>query len=131
MAEISAQKYKIHIGNTGEEYVCSTEVNLLRGMEYLSRKGIPVGCRNGGCGVCKIRINSGEYRSQKMSRAYVTREEEEQGIVLACRVYPRSDIQLDVLGKMVAKFVAHGPAPEESGAGKPGHASTTPPDAQQ
>lgn len=109
MTAPNIQKYKVHIGNTGEEYVCSSDVNLLRGMEYLSRKGIPVGCRGGGCGVCKVRISSGEYRTQKMSRAYVTREEEMEGVVLACRAFPQSEIHLEVLGKMVGKFVAHSP----------------------
>ena len=119
MTETSIQKYKVHIENTGEEYVCATDVNLLRGMEYLSRKGIPVGCRGGGCGVCKIHIRSGEYRTQKMSRAYVTREEESEGIVLACRAFPLGEIHLEVLGKMVGKFVAHGPTSSPPGSCTP------------
>jgi Na+-transporting NADH:ubiquinone oxidoreductase subunit NqrF len=59
--------------------------------------------------VCKVRITSGEYRTQKMSRAYVTHEEERDGVVLACRAFPQSEIHLEVLGKMVGKFVAHSP----------------------
>ncbi|WP_153168714.1 2Fe-2S iron-sulfur cluster-binding protein [Thauera sp. 2A1] len=101
---MSARSFRVSIANTGEEYVCSEDDNLLKGMEQLSRKGIPVGCRGGGCGVCKIQIESGTYRSIKMSRSYVTREEEASGIVLACRVFPQSDITLSVLGKMVKKF---------------------------
>ncbi|MBN8442900.1 MAG: 2Fe-2S iron-sulfur cluster binding domain-containing protein [Thauera sp.] len=97
-------RFNISISNTGEEYRCSANDNLLKGMEELSRKGIPVGCRGGGCGVCKIKIESGLIRSIKMSRQHVTKEEEAEGIVLACRVFPESDITLSVLGKMVKKF---------------------------
>lgn len=101
---MGSRSFRVSIANTGEEYACSEDDNLLKGMEQLSRKGIPVGCRGGGCGVCKIQIESGEYRAIKMSRSYVTREEEDGGIVLACRVFPQSDISLTVLGKMVKKF---------------------------
>ncbi|TAH51837.1 MAG: 2Fe-2S iron-sulfur cluster binding domain-containing protein [Betaproteobacteria bacterium] len=101
---MSSRSFRVSISNTGEEFACSEDDNLLKGMEQLSRKGIPVGCRGGGCGVCKIQIDRGEYRAIKMSRSYVTREEEASGIVLACRVFPQSDISLTVLGKMVKKF---------------------------
>ena len=68
--------HRVAIQNTKEEYTCSSEDNLLKGMEQLNRKGIPVGCRGGGCGVCRVRIESGEYRTLKMSRQHVTAEEQ-------------------------------------------------------
>ena len=39
--------HRVAIQNTKEEYTCSSEDNLLKGMEQLNRKGIPVGCRGG------------------------------------------------------------------------------------
>ncbi|WP_374483623.1 2Fe-2S iron-sulfur cluster-binding protein [Zoogloea sp.] len=96
-----AQKYLIHIGNSGEDYTCDAELNLLRGMEVLGRRGIPVGCRGGGCGVCKVAIHSGSYEARKMSRDCVSAEEEASGVVLACRVFPRGEMSLTVVGKMV------------------------------
>ena len=96
--------FKVHITNTKEEYDCLPTEHLLQGMMRLSRKGIPVGCRGGGCGVCKVEILDGEYETKKMSRAYVTAEEEAQGIVLACRVFPRSDLTLEVTGKCQRQF---------------------------
>ena len=69
-------------------------------MVALGRKGIPLGCRNGGCGVCKVTILSGEYTSRVMSRAHVSEEDERQGHVLACRVKPCSDIRISVVGKL-------------------------------
>jgi len=110
-----ADRFLVHIENSAEEYFCAADQDLLRGMEALGRRGIPVGCRGGGCGVCKVQITAGEYEARKMSRSYVSAEEIAQGIVLACRVYPRSEIRLRVQGKMIKAFggVA-APCPEKA-----------------
>jgi ferredoxin len=60
--------------------------------------------------VCKVQVEAGEYSKRVMSRAYVSAEEEAAGIVLACRVKPRSDIRLAVVGKMKKNVCATPPA---------------------
>ncbi len=60
-------------------------------------EAIPVGCRGGGCGVCRIRVLSGDYETQKMSRKHVRPEDQAIGMALACRVYPRSDLTVEVM----------------------------------
>jgi ferredoxin len=97
--------HKVFIEDTQEEYRCREDQHLLAGMEALGRKGIPVGCRGGGCGVCKIVITSGQYTKRVMSRDHVSVEEEAEGCVLACRVKPQSDITLQVVGKMKKNVV--------------------------
>lgn len=92
--------YNVVIEETGETFRCSPQESLLVGMERLGKKGIPVGCRGGGCGVCKVEIIAGTYLKRVMSRDYVSEEDEQAGRVLACRVRPTSDIRLRVLGKM-------------------------------
>lgn len=92
--------FNVLIEETGETFRCSPQESLLAGMERLGKKGIPVGCRGGGCGVCKVEIVAGSYVKRVMSRAYVSAEEEAAGQVLACRVRPTSDITLRVIGKM-------------------------------
>jgi len=92
--------FNVLIEETGESFRCSPNESLLVGMERLGKKGIPVGCRGGGCGVCKIEVTSGSYVKRVMSREYVSVEDEAAGRVLACRVRPASDITLKVLGKM-------------------------------
>jgi ferredoxin len=92
--------YTVSIEETGETFRCSPAESLLVGMERLGKKGIPVGCRGGGCGVCKVEITSGTYVKRVMSREYVSAEDEAADRVLACRVKPSSDITLKVLGKM-------------------------------
>lgn len=98
--ETSMQKFNVLIEDTGEQFPCSETRSLLQGMDALGRKGIPVGCHNGGCGVCKVVIQQGEFTARVMSRAHVSEEEERQGHVLACRVRPTSDIRLSVIGKL-------------------------------
>lgn len=94
------QYYTISIEETGETFRCSSAETLLDGMARLGRKGIPVGCRGGGCGVCKVQVNTGEFRKRVMSREHISIEDEAAGRVLACRVYPESNLHLTVLGKM-------------------------------
>ncbi len=90
------------VGQSGFE--AQPDEHLLRGMERLGRKGIPVGCRGGGCGVCKVQVLAGDYRTIKMSRDCVSRLEEQQGYALACRVYAESDLDIRVVGKMSRAF---------------------------
>ncbi|MBV2163854.1 2Fe-2S iron-sulfur cluster-binding protein [Comamonas nitrativorans] len=94
------QKFVIHIEETGESYTAADTRSVLEGMEALGKKGIPVGCRQGGCGVCKVQVLEGQFTRRVMSRAHVSAEEEAAGCVLSCRIYPRSDLRLNVVGAM-------------------------------
>ena len=100
--------FQVTIENTDETFRCRDEDNVLQAMEQLRRKGIPVGCRNGGCGVCKVKVIEGRYAKKKMSRAVVSEEDEARGCVLACRIYPQSDLRVRVEGKMLRAVVAAG-----------------------
>lgn len=102
--QVTPERFIIYIEDSGEAYLCAPEQDLLRGMERLGRCGIPVGCRGGGCGVCKIEVLEGVYSARKMSRAHVSVAEEHMNIGLACRMRPRSDIRLRVLGRMKKVF---------------------------
>ncbi len=92
--------YTVTIAETGESYRCLDERSVLEGMEALGRKGIPVGCRQGGCGVCKVQVLEGAYSKRVMSRAHVSAEEEAGGCVLSCRIKPSSDLRVSVVGAM-------------------------------
>lgn len=90
----------VEVVETHETYCCTRDETILAGMARLGRKGIPVGCLNGGCGVCKVQILAGEYECGMMSKAHVSEHEEKQAVVLACRVKPRSNLVVKVIGKM-------------------------------
>lgn len=95
----------VTITQTGERYSCSVHESLLAGMAHLGRRGIPVGCQNGGCGVCKVRVVHGEVQKLgPLSRAHVSAAEEQTGYSLACRIAPRSDVELEVAGRMQKPF---------------------------
>ncbi|WP_411888108.1 2Fe-2S iron-sulfur cluster-binding protein [Hydrocarboniphaga effusa] len=99
--QLAGTVYQVLIADTSEVVTCSSGQNVLAGMEQLGRKGIPVGCRGGGCGVCKVRVLTGEYETGRMSRACVNQEEQDEGIALACKLYPKGDLELQVIGKML------------------------------
>lgn len=105
--------YEIFVEETGERFQCPPKIDVLRGMAQLGRKGIPSGCRNGGCGVCKVHVLEGTFRTEVMSRAWVSEQEQAEGIALACRLYPLTNLRVRVLGEMRRTIVRYG-APDGS-----------------
>ena len=53
-------------------------------------------CREGGCATCKGFCSEGDYEMGKVSVQALPPEEEEEGMVLLCRCFPRSDIIVEV-----------------------------------
>jgi len=102
------QRFVVTIEDSGDRLSCAGSDNVLRAMEALGRKGIPVGCRGGGCGVCKVKVTAGAYHTRKMSRACLSEVEEAEGVVLACKLFPESDLSLRVLGKMARAVLGGG-----------------------
>ena len=92
--------HQVTIENTGEVFRCAEGVHVLAAMEQACCHGIPVGCRNGGCGACKVRVTAGRYQTGKMNRAVLSSAEEADGCVLACKTYPLGDIAVHVLGRV-------------------------------
>ena len=103
---MSAPRHQIVIADTAETYLCGEDETLLKAMERLNRKGIPVGCRGGGCGICKVQITAGDCLRRRMSRAHVSQEDEARGIGLACCLLPQSDVTLQVLGQLRSPVLA-------------------------
>ncbi|UTW02383.1 2Fe-2S iron-sulfur cluster binding domain-containing protein [Amphritea atlantica] len=85
----------ITVANRNQRFKCAEDQVLLIAMERMRANAINVGCRGGGCGVCKIRILQGEYECKRMSKAHISETEQQQGFVLACRVFPRTDLEIE------------------------------------
>lgn len=101
-----SQKVRVSVSQTSDCFDCSTTESLLAGMLRLGRKGIPAGCVNGGCGVCKVRIVDGAVQPLgPVSRAHVSTEEEAKGYTLACRVAPTQAVCLEVAAKLRKPFL--------------------------
>ncbi len=64
-------------------------------MERIGADDIGIGCRGGGCGFCKVKVVSGDYRTGKMSIAKVSAAEQARGYALACRLYPLGDLLIE------------------------------------
>lgn len=95
----------VHVTQTNEAYACAVSESLLQGMLRLGRRGIPVGCVNGGCGVCKVQVLEGQCQPLgPVSRAHVSAAEQAQGFTLACRVAPLTPVRLAVVGKFEKPF---------------------------
>lgn len=72
---------------------------LLHAVAQRLKSPIKVGCKGGGCGVCKVKIVAGEYATKVMSKAHVSDAEAQQGYALACRVLPITDLTIEVLNQ--------------------------------
>lgn len=57
--------------------------------------GMPYGCRDGQCGSCKGKINSGHVVYKDQPEA-LSKEEQRHGISLFCQAYAHSDLVIDV-----------------------------------
>lgn len=99
--------FQITIEGSSDAFKCPADKNVLKAMEKLGRNGIPVGCRGGGCGVCRVQVlGGGLYHTGKMSREQVSIADEKKGICLACKLVPDGDLRLRVLGKWQNQFVS-------------------------
>ena len=92
--------HTVRIEDNGVTYTCAPTESLLEGMQRLGRRGIPMGCRGGGCGVCKVEILDGEFRTRAMSCDHVDDDDRNHRRLLACRVYPSGDLSVRVIGKL-------------------------------
>ena len=95
--------FTISIEQSDETFECDVGQNVLAAMEKLGRKGIPVGCRGGGCGICRVQVvgnavQDKNYRTLKMSKKQVSDADRENGIALACKLVPLTDLTVKPLG---------------------------------
>jgi ferredoxin len=101
-----AESYQITEQHSGQTFRCKTGQSVLKAMEQRGRKCVPVGCRGGGCGLCKVSVINGDYECGKMSRVHVPPEAREQGEVLACRIYPLTDLIIEYRPQPAARLAS-------------------------
>lgn len=93
--------FRIGLDDGGEPVLCREGETLLGAVRAGRKAGrIVSGCRGGGCGVCKVQVQQGRYRCGQMSRAHVSVEEEAAGFALACKLWPRTDMVVKVMGRI-------------------------------
>lgn len=84
---------------SGERFECAQNEKVLFAMERQHMPGVPVGCRGGGCGACRIEIVEGDYELLAMGKNHVSDDEAGEGFALACRVLPSSDLVIKAAPK--------------------------------
>jgi ferredoxin len=89
--------FLIEVRNIDERFLCQEHQSLLGGIESQRSQAVQIGCRGGGCGVCKIRIISGDYETKKVSVKHVSKEQAAEGYALSCRVFPCSDMIIETV----------------------------------
>lgn len=92
---MAGRKYTITVEDTGARFPCGEDESVLEAMKKAGCGPILYGCFGGGCGVCKMRVLSGDYRVfKRMSRAHVSEWEEDEGIALICCIKPRENLKI-------------------------------------
>jgi len=97
-----AGQFSITVLGNETGFGCAPSERVLVAMEQAGQRTIPVGCRGGGCGLCRVRVCEGKYRTGHMSAAHITEQDAASNHVLACRLYPLSDLVLQCVREKAA-----------------------------
>ena len=100
-------KHNILVKNKDKSRSCPEDKHLMDSLSVCADL-VPRGCHNGACGVCKIKVHSGDFEKLKMNRKHISQDEEINNIVLACRSFPRTDMEIEFLGKPESKIYTLG-----------------------
>ena len=80
----------------GETIYLRSGETVLDGL-YTAGYAYRVGCRRGGCGICKVDLVSGDVTySRIVADSVLPEEERAQGICLSCRAVPEGDITIEL-----------------------------------
>lgn len=76
------------------EYNCAPNVTPLQAARNHFIP-IPTGCKQGGCGMCKVKVLSGEY-DQELVRSHdaLSDEDLQNGFALACCMTAKSELEI-------------------------------------
>ena len=80
----------------GVRVVAREDETLLRA---LARAGLRyrVGCKRGGCGICKVQLKLGEVRYERpIADSVLSDDERVEGICLSCRAVPITNIVIEL-----------------------------------
>ncbi len=81
---------------TTMELTADSHTNLLQVMHDAN---LPVrkACRNGGCGVCRCRLESGDIDYRQREPFALWEKDKDEGVILPCIAFAKTDLVLDGL----------------------------------
>ncbi|VVD96370.1 ferredoxin [Pandoraea terrae] len=94
-----AAYHTVEVVDTGRVFRCRPGESLLAAVVKTNNHEVPIGCRGGGCGVCKVEILTGSFTTKVMSRRQVSEDDERCNRLLACCVFPAADLSIKVVGR--------------------------------
>jgi len=89
----TSMTWTVQIDPAGRSFRAEANESLL---EAALRQGIvlPYGCRDGACGSCKAKATEGSWEQGPHQSSALRAEEREQGFLLTCSSFARSDLRL-------------------------------------
>src|SRR3546814_19645050 len=81
---------------SSREFTVAADESLLAAIERVECRSGLIGCRNGGCGVCRVQLFGGRVRLGRMSRRFVSVDADRERFALACRVLVDERVELPV-----------------------------------
>lgn len=86
----------VTIHPTGEVIYLEPDETVLSGL-YKAGYAYTVGCKRGGCGICKVDCNAGEFSYERpIASTVLSDDEREDGTCLSCRAVPATDITIEM-----------------------------------
>ncbi len=90
--------FKVTIANTGETITCPSDLPILHaaihaGIDY------PYACASGNCAMCISDLTAGDVSMLAHGDGALSAGQKASGKILACRARPRSDVQIEWLGR--------------------------------
>ena len=86
----------ITIHPTGEVIYLEPEETVLSGL-YKAGYAYTIGCRRGGCAICKVDCREGTFTyNRPIADTVITAEERTDGTCLSCRAVPDGDITIEM-----------------------------------
>jgi len=100
----------VTIEPTGEVIWLEPEETVLAGL-YKAGFAYTVGCRRGGCAICKVDCLEGEFEyNRPVADTVITDAERADGTCLSCRAVPLTDVSIRLRGedvRLVNPFLRH------------------------
>ena len=91
----------VTIHPTGEVIYLEPGETVLSGL-YKAGFAYTVGCRRGGCAICKVDCRPGQFRyDHPVADTVLTEDEHLDGTCLTCRAVPDTDITIELRGENV------------------------------
>lgn len=92
----NSHPHRIRLIGGEREITCNSNQDVLNAAIRAGVGWMQIGCRGGGCGVCRVIVRSGDYVAGKMSKKLLAGSDENRRYALACRIYPVSDLTIEL-----------------------------------